>query len=50
LIDPVYHVVAHDEQGNIVTDRMITEYSPDTAALRGYLSVIKVLDLVVYSL
>ena len=43
LIDPVHSVVGHDEEGNIVTDRVIMEDSPDTAAFCGYMSVIKVL-------
>jgi len=44
VVDPVYHsVVGHDEEGNIVTDPMIMENSPDLAAYRGYMSVIKVM-------
>jgi len=43
LFDPVYSVVGHDEEGNIVTDRVIMEDSPDLAAYCGYMSVIEVL-------
>ena len=43
LIDPVHSVVGHDEEGNIVTDRVIMEDSPDNAAFCGYMSVVKVL-------
>ncbi len=46
LIDPVYFVVGHDEEGNAVTDAdcMIVGGSGDMAAFDGYLSVIKVLE------
>ena len=43
LIGPVYSAVGHDEEGNIVPDRVIMEDSPDLAAYCGYMSVIKVL-------
>ena len=44
LIDPVYHsVVGHDEEGNVITDDVIVDASPDVAAFYGYMSVIKVL-------
>jgi hypothetical protein len=42
-IGPVYSVVGHDEEGNIVTDHVIMEDTPDNAAFWGYMSVIKVL-------
>lgn len=50
LIDPVYSVVGHDEEENIITDDVIIKDSPDNAAFWGYMSVIKVLDLMLYSL
>jgi hypothetical protein len=43
LIDPVYSVVGHDEEGNIVIDRVIMEASPGLAAYCGYMSVIEVM-------
>jgi hypothetical protein len=43
LIDPVYSLVGHDEEGNIITDDVIIKDSPDNAAFCGYMSVIKVL-------
>jgi len=43
LIDPVHSVVGHDEEGNIVTDPVIMEVSPDLAAYCGYMSIIEIL-------
>ncbi|KAN0120890.1 hypothetical protein V8E52_004159 [Russula decolorans] len=44
LIDPVYSLVGHDEEGNIITDDVIIKDSPDNAAFCGYMSVIKIID------
>jgi hypothetical protein len=43
LVDPVYPVEWHDEDGNIVTNGAIMGDSPGIAAFRGYMSAIKVL-------
>jgi hypothetical protein len=44
LIDPVYWVAGHDEDGYIVTDSVIKGGSPGIAAFHGYMAVFKVLE------
>jgi len=50
LIDPIYPVAWNDENGNIVTNGVIMGDTLGIAAYNGYMSVIKVLDLMLYSL